>query len=503
MRDEVMSKTKNPCQERGSAKSNAPAAYEELVIDRDNILAYARKISGESKYIALYKKLGASGLDKWRNASIDTIEFRYCDNTIYALTSGNGWRKIRCYCDPKFPPKIAARLLSENGMDDHSAKPLFGDVAALKQLNKNPQKINNLNGPLIYTTFTAKLRKNASIRHKADHTNRLTFSKNNEPNDINVEIKYGLVRFKTKIFHDEVDGIISNLNDIDKGRDTETTDRERERTSEVFKSIVHKCDQDTKLELDGKLLQNLEQCIRSRETDTLVDFDLMCVEMNDYILGNNYKLKFGGKSECLGKKPDLEEVMNIMSDRKNRKFRNIQSLKFSAQINKVYLVFDYKNTKFEKKLISIIEGMIIHDHHAYYRAYNNWFYMNSDYNRSIYESFVDILNNCCMDEGDPAALKRPWYANHEEKHYNKSYIKDLEFTVGDRLTIDSIELFDLMRCTDTSTHLYHVKRGFDQNARIAQAQLRDSAALVKNYYNNPIKTSLKDTYKVQTIFDYK
>lgn len=480
--------------------------FQTLEVPLENVLVFARTSECQSSLIKYYIELGTPDLKKYSTSTIHVAEFRFCKNTVYAITWGNAWTLVRTYRDSEFPPIVAARLLNEEGMDRRISKLLFGNNAEEYALHRKPQATSPLEGAIMVTSFTAKLRSKSSIRHAAKHTfsHKQNDKDTSKEKTVYVEIKYGSVRFKTNICYEEYDGIIQHLDKIYRGESTTTTDGREETKTNAYRNHILKCDSLMQEELNTELLKKIELYLYDRshhnQKDSLDEFELMHKQADSFLLGNDYRILMGRKWYQFLKRPSLTEVLDQLSA---KVFNGEPTPDFVGKFKQINFSFKSSDSELMKsKLFSLIEGNVVHEDHAYFRFLGTWFFINKDFNRQVQVEFLDVLKNCLLPSNDVATLKRCWYSNYDELKYNMLCSKDDGFLFGDRLVVNSIELFDLLQKIGSHTYLYQVKKNFDQNMRVACAQIEDAARMLNNYFNDRNKQFLEELFKkISTKYD--
>ncbi len=108
-----------------------------------------------------------------------------------------------------------------------------------------------------------------------------------------------------------------------------------------------------------------------------------------------------------------------------------------------------------------------------------------------------VLNPLTVDAAlsgvlDPLCFER--LAHETEGHYNESYLDRPGYIVGDRICPFGIEIFDLIRCTDTTTYIVHVKEGFDLHTRDALSQLMNALEMIFEARHANAKTNVLDEW---------
>lgn len=96
-----------------------------------------------------------------------------------------------------------------------------------------------------------------------------------------------------------------------------------------------------------------------------------------------------------------------------------------------------------------------------------------------------------------APLSYQYHARETEGCYNERYLDEPNFIVGDRICPFGIEIFDIIKWTEDTTYIYHVKEGFDLHTRDALDQLLNSVELIyEARFADTKKNALDQWYKM-------
>jgi len=110
-----------------------------------------------------------------------------------------------------------------------------------------------------------------------------------------------------------------------------------------------------------------------------------------------------------------------------------------------------------------------------------WFRYNQQFYNCLQDSFKSLLRQKLVTTEDTEVnLPKIWPPGMGEEKYNQLYTKERGFYVGDTITPNDIELFDIMKVTDNELYLYHVKEKFDNIVRVACSQIRNSASVINS-----------------------
>ena len=132
--------------------------------------------------------------------------------------------------------------------------------------------------------------------------------------------------------------------------------------------------------------------------------------------------------------------------------------------------------------------------HPYFYLDNNWYLLQ--------DSFIIDLNSQCKrvlkNYKTPInLLPKTWDKNtlRKESEYNLLYKDEPNYFVFDTITIDGIELCDILFYDESNIYLIHVKYGFDSSIRELYNQVILSARRLQESLSSDEKTYLKTNFK--------
>lgn len=125
---------------------------------------------------------------------------------------------------------------------------------------------------------------------------------------------------------------------------------------------------------------------------------------------------------------------------------------------------------------------------------NNWYYLQDSFLLDLNRNCERILKNYKINSN---ILYKKWdlSVQNTEKKYNLLY-KDLKnYLVFDTITINGIELCDVIKYDEKNIYLLHVKRGFDSSMRELYNQVILSARRLEESKSSKEKDYLKKCFK--------
>lgn len=468
------------------------------------IKIYKQTKTVPSKFWAFYTSKSEENEIK-EETVMSGIFFYYSDehDDIYARAAKNGWSIIQPYSDHEFPVKVAAYILSPNGRKAYGEVKLFGnECRADKRVNKaettNPFKA------VICDRFTADLRDDASILALK------CFKTNVGCKKISVNVTFNYIKIE-KIFKESAYfEIIEHFHQIYSGAKMQTTKGKAQTRTDAFDNYVKSVKMDDNETLVNGLNDEVKKMLRGffySDGSSPLSVDFSNRKLPDFYRTNQFTLKYNGSIvHSFSQRPTLEDILMILKENK---------YEFTDIIDKTRISFKaLKRRCRTEKLMDLIEGDMYFNGCVYWRLSTTWYYLHDNFYIKLEKEFSKYLKRYLMPLRDEAQLKIPWqwwYSNVgkkgegtkakflNENHYNEKYRKKEGFVVGDRITPDNIELFDLLFTVSGSSrqphhYIYHVKKGFNSSSRIGCAQVLDAINVSNGSLNSINDTHMKNFY---------
>lgn len=450
------------------------------------IMVYIQKLKDSTSLLKSYE---ISFVQKTFNAVI----FHFKSDCIYAVIKGSGWRLIQGYVDYDFPQKVAARILNKKGRISFRDKQLLGNTRNFEKFLKNEEPTNPF-AFTVCTRFTAKLRPDASILNLTCFKNISNSSTSvlvKQSADVKVEIGLGSVRFKKAFEVEDFFEILDHLDKIQRGDQTFTTNGDNEEPSRAFYRYIQKVHPSKEEELNKFLIRKIQNFIKNADNadmSCLQGFDLCHKYIDKFSHGSKFTLLYQNKTiKEFQKAPSLESILiNLITGQKCKGLIKLKKSKtieiFRKELSNVKISFEYDEKIISAKLLDYIEGNILYNDQVYWRVMTKWCNLSEDYLKFVQKEFVDLLNKHLMKSNESGRLLKHWKENVSEYSYNKSYVSVDGYILGDRKLVKNIELFDLMfyHKDSNKTFLYHVKKGFNKETRIACSQVLNCANIIRN-----------------------
>lgn len=157
------------------------------------------------------------------------------------------------------------------------------------------------------------------------------------------------------------------------------------------------------------------------------------------------------------------------------RFRNIEAGEFSRRTS----------------LDSWICGEVEFKAQKYFKLDGSWYI----YRTSLDEYLNRYFANINFSDLKPTYLLEPWKGGNNEDEYNEDYKKIESFILGDKVYLNNIEMFDIMRIINDEIYLYHVKKGLGQDTRVLINQINNAARFLTFSQDEEYKEGLRIYYK--------
>jgi len=130
----------------------------------------------------------------------------------------------------------------------------------------------------------------------------------------------------------------------------------------------------------------------------------------------------------------------------------------------------------------------------YFLVDKKWYRLRETFIEELNTDTVHIFNANRLPE---PMLYKPWDKGTiaMEKDYNLAYLNEPNYIICDTVTVDGIELCDLLYITSGNIYLIHVKYGFGGKVRELANQIVLSAKRLKDCLGTADKTWLKTTFE--------
>lgn len=248
------------------------------------------------------------------------------------------------------------------------------------------------------------------------------------------------------------------------------------RTEKKFS--LNKVIQISKRKPEGQLLiEQLDECMirhffnRINEGD-VPDFDVCHKSFEAYRLAAEYELILNREDRVTEHSPwTLHRLVECLRDKGALYQHDFTFFKNALGIYQIIARDEEGSDLTSGSILQHLHGEIEYNGRAYFFLDGLWYQVDPD--------FIADLNSECA-----AVLRSAWETSvlpkliqigRSEKEYNRSYIGQPRTLVFDTITPENIEFCDVLRYTDDSVYLIHIKKGFDNSVRELAAQVENAA----------------------------
>jgi len=464
------------------------------------LCVYYRKTEYSSSFTTFLKAQGSSGDYITRKYDFLFFFYRTVEKTdeIFALTTGPAWNVLTNFTDFAFPRKITKRLIDpENIKQMHQLNLVGHSLQTQEDYRESPTIIQSDFFTSKVTSMVCGFKQEASIHRFL-----------NSGNSVDTEIKMGSIRIRRRIEMDAFPVILDHLSSIDRSQDTflfrQVEDNAGSSTPKKKRKLMHSSEgdvgQNEKIkEVDDPKFEFLDYIYQVTDSDEIEKLNRRIIDQfcedynknlipqlylchkyaNDFFNSNHFSLEIRGRvfkkwDSC----PTLEILVNTL--RKKIKLLNFETFK------KIKLGFNKQmGREGPSFLTSFLDGEVQTEEGCYFKARGFWYQISIDYLTLVTKDFRNLIKEHLIKSDDPAQLTLPWPKSSTETMYNQLYVDhhkfldDPKFLVGDCITPNGIEIFDLLRYDDeNNTWLYHNKVGFSNNTRVVCSQILNAAKVI-------------------------
>ncbi len=484
------------------------------------LLYYARRTQTISN---LAKSLIALGADQTEleTSKLETIGFLYRQyvhpNTkqtaddIFSLTSGDGWHRVSPFTDYTFPHAVLVRVLDSKAHSiDNQA--LVGNTLRSNKIFKEDEtlQLTRLYDKFV-TNITSRIRSHSSLyRLQTFRTEGGKYPKVTHQ----VEIETGAIRFHKQFSHADFPSLLDHLSRIYHGEKThlikvdkqekildEPGDEEEDCDDLAFWKYLKPVSSDEIAGLNQLMDTAIWEAFSGNISTPLFFSHRLVTDYSDstsFRLVSHHIPRNKAMDSKWESRKSAQEVLELLAEL----IPDLKTCETSAEFAKIF-----REIKFEFKIRGNTQTCPLRDmfggevritktQTSYFRLGTLWLSLSIDYLHWVEKEFRDLLSQCLVNSNNPHHLPMPWPTDevikaakqgkkglYGEDVYNRQYSDQNNYLVGDRVTLENIELFDVLQYIPTSQELilYHVKKGFGQATRDAASQVRVSSELLHDY----------------------
>ncbi|KAG4078312.1 hypothetical protein HA402_013022 [Bradysia odoriphaga] len=471
------------------------------------------KITTTQHLVALYYRMGPT----------QTAEVFLVSNSAVSL------QRFTRNANAEFPIKITKRLVDCKTVLKDSSHHLIGNIFTSTRVLRNKTTIDFNDVPVLLLGFTASLREHCSI---------FTLSPfHNSTKEHRVHVKKLWVSFTTPLAQNEEVFVLDHLTKIVRNEVTHFSTGHNVVEEDVDLALdITEVPNTVAIQLNNHLAINIHQSIMlSTKLELTLHFPTAFISRCEIRLASKTLFSNNGI-------PTVAEVLEAISSSgrfNTKKTMNPAALWKTLKSFRIHLL-NYNGERQISERLSIVDvmhGALHHNDKTYWRFSSHWYQVSSDRLAVIQRKFRQLLKDNLMSEFDSAYLFKKFpvtstptlnesdtssssqpststaAANTQdysqltlsqqsgrdnlEQEYNCKYASEENYLVGDKITANLIEIFDLLRYDSVNgkVYVYHVKRKFGQSTRDAASQLTASAKLI---YDDIVGSGEKTLHKHYT-----
>lgn len=408
-----------------------------------------------------------------------------------------------------------------------SSHHLIGNIFTTTRRLRNKTTIEFDDIPVLLMAFTASLRKHCSI---------FTLSPFNiSTKEHQVNVKKSWISFTTPLTQNEEVHVLDHLTKVSRNEETYLSTGNNVVENNIEPALdITEVSESVAIQLNNELAVSIHKSMMN-----MLKLELTLHFPTEFVA--KYEITLGSKTLYSSNDiPSISEVLLVLSS--SDRFKTRRPLR-SAAIWKTlkqfrFRLLDYNGEQLSKRLpiVDVMHGALHYKYNTYWRFCSNWCQVRSDRLAVIQQKFRQLLKGNLMSDLDsaylfkkfpipststlngsdnsinpepstsasaisqdvpPLPLSQQSSRDNLEQEYNCKYASEGNFLVGDKITANNIELFDLLRYDSVNgkVHIYHVKRKFGQSTRDAASQLTNSAKLI---YDDIIGSGEKTLHKHYT-----
>jgi len=404
------------------------------------------------------------------NRDISFVAFVYDDTEMFAITGGQGNFLIQNYINANFGIDIITRLISENSkvIKSLNERGLTGALLASTKYYRFDYKLSDEDDfGKLYKQVKAELDVNLLSNKLGLSTEELkknvgcvaksTFKLNKS---ININSLLHVVK-KLSVLINEKPKFTLNKVKLLSRRDNKT------------KQIIK--------ELEYKLAELLFQ--KYKDNDTAIDLDICHPEYEKFLSADSYNLFVRYSKNPIFEEP-IDRIIDISFlydaiEEKQITINTVDEMKNFLQKVRLKSFNDENELLTDAPLIKHLHGEIYYDKKVYFLIDGEWYQIEKDF----LESLDNELRNIVL-EADNTLLYEKWELEKDENYYNQKYLNKPNFLVLDKVLANRIELCDILNSDGKTTHLIHVKKGFNNTIRDLTSQIDIAARALKEAHTS-------------------
>lgn len=462
-------------------------------VDDDNKLKYflytynSEEIESNWKDYFPNSLIGRANFIQQKLSLVFFIEF---EDFLYVIIGGNSYRIIVPFIDENFGIDLYSRILD----------PENDELLSIKTRSLTGKKAGNYsfykdNFKLIDHIKFGTIPKEINVKLSNTKNNNFDFLKTNKNERIQITVNNS-IKFRKIIDFENLRTLIKEIKyfeEIEKNDYLTTYTKisnhnlEEELKNKLIQDIFEDIPNILQKLINPKNKFNYEFC-HPKYIDKFYEADV-------YHL---YEKTAEKKYSYFTKTVDKNEIYEIVILRAVEKFGtniNVNDLKyflFGVKIRSYKK--DIKNQLTSAPFLMHLNTEIIIEEQPYFLLDNNWYLLQDSFVKDLNNQCERVLKNYVVPQD---ILFKKWDKRtlRKESQYNLLYKDELNYMVFDTITIDGIELCDILYYDDNNLYLIHVKYGFDSSIRELYNQVILSARRLQEAISSKDKKYLKLNFK--------
>lgn len=421
---------------------------------------------------------------------LSVIFFIEFEEFLYVIIGGNTYRMIIPFIDDNFGIDIYSRILD----------PENDELISIKTRSLTGKKAGNYsfykeNFKLIDHIKFGTIPKEISLKLSNEKNNNFTFLKKSKNEKVQIIVSNS-IKFRKKIEFEMLKTVVKEIKYIE----------EIEKNN--YLTTYTKIDNDNleeklKLKLVDIIVNDIPNIIqRKTNPQTKFEFEFCSPKYIDKFyeadIYHLFEVKEENKYSLFAKTIDKNQIYEIVIKRAVDKF----GANYTSKEIEFYLygvkIRSYKNDE-KRQLTSAsflmhLNTEFIFEKQPYFFLDNNWYLLQDSFVKDLNNQCKRILKNYSLPKN---ILSEKWDKTiiKKESQYNLLYNNKSNYLVFDTITINGIELCDILFYDDSNLYLIHVKYGFDSAIRELYNQVILSARRLQESLSSKEKEYLKINFK--------
>ena len=424
------------------------------------------------------------GIPQLINMNHDFLIFVFRDEAAFCFTGGSANYAIADFIDIAFPLDVMKRIVDPEKIKEAKSRSMTGELYAREHLYRGYSTISAAESfGQVWSDLSASVKE--SIWEDPDMSVMLGPKKR-----ISVEVK-NFFKLKKSVDFPTILRLISRLNELTE----EPINREVEEAFSFLESVRLIKEHTLKEALKNEVMTALYAYVTEGGE---LDYDYCNVNYDDYLDASEYGFAYRNLLlPSFETNPTAEEVIDRAKEfLETEHFEALESLeKFCEHISHFRMETSQDEPLHQTSgtIFQHLHGEVNYGGKNYFLVDKEWYEIRDNFIESIANDFTKYASDDSFITRNSISLNS--WTTGREGVYNDSYFTNSNFIVGDRITINGIEVFDLLYHGDPNNlYVIHVKKGLGGKTRESCSQIRNSAKLIQTSINSGNK-KLKELYR--------